>query len=113
MTYDDYMRSEAWRRKRMARLELDHHCCRLCDSIEDLEVHHRPGSYPCIPNESVERDLITLCRACHELITNRIRTKRYAAQPAPLLTPVTSVSHSRPIWGALIFPTIQPLAERA
>lgn len=76
--YTTYITSKSWLEKRIARLELDGHKCRLCDSIEKLEVHHRPSSYEKIPNESVENDLVTVCVRCHDLITNAIRGDRYS-----------------------------------
>jgi hypothetical protein len=77
---DRYYQTQIWQRKRKERLALDNYQCRLCD--EDgtdyrLEVHHRPSSYKKIPNESSADDLITLCSVCHNLITNRIRERRY------------------------------------
>lgn len=78
-----YYQSSEWNRKRKQRLEIDKHRCRFCD--EDgtnyrLEVHHRPSSYAKIPNESVKDDLITVCSFCHQIITERIRQRRYAGQ---------------------------------
>ena len=75
--YYDYINSSEWRKKRKERLELDGQRCRLCDSEERLEVHHRPSSYSKIPNESVKDDLITICKHCHDLVTNKIRKTRY------------------------------------
>lgn len=86
-SYDRHLQSTAWKQKRIARLQIDGYRCRLCDSIDDLEVHHRPSSYARIPNESVEDDLLTVCRLCHELVTERIRTQRYAGKPLPCLPP--------------------------
>lgn len=75
-----YYQSTQWRQKRQERLKLDGHRCRFCD--EDgtnyhLEIHHRPSSYAKIPNESVINDLITVCVFCHNIITERIRRRRY------------------------------------
>lgn len=75
-----YYQSTQWRQKRQERLKLDNHRCRFCD--EDgtnyhLEIHHRPSSYAKIPNESVINDLITVCVFCHNIITERIRRRRY------------------------------------
>jgi hypothetical protein len=83
--YETYLNSDAWKQKRIARLEFDGYRCRLCDAQGELEVHHRPSSYSLIPYESVENDLTTICRACHDLITNRIRTERYAQSGVPAL----------------------------
>jgi hypothetical protein len=80
MDYIRYIASSAWAVKRKARLILDGYRCRLCDedgSRFGLEVHHRPGSYAKMPDESVEDDLITVCSRCHALITSSIREDRY------------------------------------
>jgi DNA polymerase III alpha subunit len=66
--YCDYIASPEWQVKRDARRVLDGNRCRGCDSDEQLNVHHRPLSYNKIPNESIEDDLITLCRRCHEAL---------------------------------------------
>lgn len=93
MTYEEYIRSDAWHIKRKARLILDGNHCRLCDedgSRFQLEVHHRPSSYQKIPYESVEDDLITLCSRCHNLTTDAIREDRYGrrepGEPIPIST---------------------------
>lgn len=86
MTYEAYIASASWASKRAARLALDGQRCRLCDedgSRYALEVHHRPSSYSRIPNECIERDLITVCARCHEFITASIRADRYGQRPLP------------------------------
>jgi hypothetical protein len=95
MNYEAYLHSQLWADKRAARLALDGHRCRLCDATEDLEVHHRPESYALIPNESVEGDLISVCRVCHELITDRVRRRRYASGTVPALHSVPSPGSTR------------------
>ena len=54
--------------------------CGTCDDIEGgafrFELHHR--HYDNFGNERIE-DVILLCVPCHEAITARIRSKRYAA----------------------------------
>lgn len=83
MNYSEYMASTEWRTKRKARLDIDGGRCRMCDHdgrTFHLEVHHRPSSYKHIPNESIERDLTTLCKRCHDLITAAIRKDRYGSR---------------------------------
>src|SRR3990167_6798173 len=74
------MKSPHWAAKRKKRLEIDGYRCRLCSRSFDLEVHHNPDSYPNIPHESVEDDLTTLCKRCHDLITSAIRADRYKSR---------------------------------
>ena len=73
--YENYLNSDGWRKKRQERLEIDHHECQTCTSQEDVEVHHR--HYNALGNQNVETDLITLCRLCHNAITDVIRRRRY------------------------------------
>jgi hypothetical protein len=90
--YEAYIASAGWARKRLARLALDGHQCRMCDedgTRYQLEVHHRPTSYKRIPNESVQDDLITVCARCHELITAAIRGDRYAKRALPTVEVIT------------------------
>ena len=60
-----------WKSKRKVILDRDNHKCRVCDTTEELEVHHRqyifikqlqkfndPWEYP-------NQALITLCKSCH------------------------------------------------
>ena len=74
MTYEDYISSDNWRRKRDERLLIDRRQCRTCTSCEDLEVHHR--HYDNLFDEQMD-DLITLCRECHHAITSVVRSRRY------------------------------------
>lgn len=74
--YAKYINSETWRKKRQARLKMDGNKCRTCHSKERLEIHH--VTYERFGDEDLD-DLITLCRQCHEAITNSIRDRRYQA----------------------------------
>lgn len=58
-------------------LERDGYRCRTCWATEDLEVHH-----PHYGDEEELRweDLVTLCKVCHEAITDSIRERRYAGR---------------------------------
>ena len=98
MTYEEYIASSIWQAKRKARMLLDGIRCRLCDedgSRYRLEVHHRPGSYARIPNESIDDDLITLCARCHDLITSAIRDDRYKRREQMTPEPVEVTVHVR------------------
>ena len=66
---------------RAARLEYDGHRCRTCrhdGSAWCLEVHHL--TYDRIGHEDLA-DLITLCRQCHEAVTDIMRRRREVAIP--------------------------------
>lgn len=80
MLYAEYMASSEWRRKRTARLTIDHHRCRLCGATGNLQVHHNPLSYRLIPSESIEDDLTTVCQRCHVFVTNICRADKRAGK---------------------------------
>lgn len=61
--YDDYLKTDHWRKTRMAALYRADHRCQLCHSNERLEVHH--NSYSRLWNER-PADLVVLCRSCHQ-----------------------------------------------
>ena len=69
--YLKYLQSEAWRRKRIARLDFDHNECTICGNKRNLDVHH--VNYDNIFKEDIYRDLRTLCRDCHEKIEKEKR----------------------------------------
>ena len=60
--YGRYIRSKAWKTKRIAFLKHFKHQCALCDSKEHLHVHHL--HYQSVGNEKNE-DVVVCCRRCH------------------------------------------------
>ena len=78
MRYDEYLANEHWRKVREARLIIDGYQCCECGSAKNLEVHHI--TYDNLGDEDIERDLITLCRSCHERLHRyESAAKQYAA----------------------------------
>ena len=78
MTYEQYLRSPEWRRKREQRLRLDGYVCQKCGKTSKeyrLEVHHL--TYERLGHERME-DLQTLCVLCHPIETSEQRRKKYA-----------------------------------
>lgn len=81
--YDNYMKSDAWAKKRKERLELDDNRCVMCgrrnglrkDGVTPiLQVHHI--KYINLGNEPME-DLVSVCPGCHKklhLYYKRFRT---------------------------------------
>lgn len=73
--YMDYLRSDTWQKKRSLRLKIDHYQCQGCGTTFSLDVHHL--QYPeTLGTEDVYKDMITLCRKCHELIEEEKRLER-------------------------------------
>ncbi len=71
----EYYQSPAWQEKRSERLKIDGFKCAKCGFTRALEVHHI--NYERIYNEDVNRDLITLCKKCH----NEIEAQKKAINP--------------------------------
>ena len=67
--YRLYLASPDWRLKRDARLDIDGHKCTMCESYQDLHVHH--VTYENVGDEIVRTELLTVCRDCHSLIHGR------------------------------------------
>ena len=93
MNYGDYItKSIIWKKKREARLKIDNYECRICgknSSEVQLEVHHK--RYPELGTESVENDLTSLCKNCHEINTDNIRRHRYGNKCLPKLVPISDL----------------------
>lgn len=71
--YHKYLQSDDWKRKSQMRITIDGKC-KLCGKPFDLQVHHL--TYQNVPNEKY-KDLITLCRGCHQKIEKRKRKSYY------------------------------------
>jgi len=62
--YGDYLRSERWAQLRDAAIKKAEGRCQVCNSPEELNVHHR--DYGRLGEDGEERDLVVLCQVCHE-----------------------------------------------
>ena len=60
--YRQYIHSEAWRRRRLVKLEAAKHRCEYCGDVGRLSVHHL--TYERLGCE-YSSDLIVLCTPCH------------------------------------------------
>ena len=63
--YEDYLRSDYWMRLRESVYRRDR-TCRVCNSDEDLQTHHRSYKHKGDFNKE-RKDLTLLCKECHEL----------------------------------------------
>src|SRR5215471_10992451 len=75
-----HYRSAYWRALRQLVFARDGWRCVLCDSSDDLECHHR--TYERKAKEEL-RDCTTLCRGCHDLVTDHQRRQRYTTRGLP------------------------------
>jgi hypothetical protein len=107
LSYEAYIASDRWKSLREKQLEIDGYRCKTCgeDGSEyRLEVHHIYGGppdfgYPMpLGEEKPGKDLITLCRYCHEAITNGARDRRAGKKLPELIeservTPRKGIDH--------------------
>jgi len=69
--YNYIRRGFGWRRIRKAILERDNYTCQRCGAKNNLTVHHILPYREFKNNE--ERNLVTLCRSCHQIIEHMFR----------------------------------------
>jgi len=63
--YKTYLKSDKWRKKRLARLWSDNFKCQRCKRSRATQVHHK--TYARIYNE-LQTDLMSVCAKCHRKI---------------------------------------------
>ena len=61
-SYQDYLISEDWKRLRNLKLKQADNKCQLCNSADNLQIHHR--TYKRVYEEDLN-DLTVLCSYCH------------------------------------------------
>ena len=70
--YQEYLKSEKWKRIARERMEIDGNRCVMCGcrgtTANPLEVHHLSYKFLGHEEERIYQDLETLCHACHKLI---------------------------------------------
>lgn len=66
MKYEDYLKSDYWKILREKRLKLDNYKCKRCGRTSNLEVHHNTYIYRGKGVAKEIKNLITLCRDCHQ-----------------------------------------------
>ena len=65
MTYEEYLKTDHWRKKRTEAKDVFGWSCILCESGEDLQVHHR--HYRTLGRELPAHDLGVLCGDHHKM----------------------------------------------
>lgn len=70
MPYVEYLRSNHWQEKRREAIERALHACQVCNSPDDIHVHHRTYANR---GEELPSDLTVLCATCHSLFHNNGR----------------------------------------
>ena len=62
--YREYLKSNAWKRKRYVVLKRDNHICQVCGD-KATQVHHLKYARHQIGKEPIDW-LISICKPCHE-----------------------------------------------
>lgn len=62
--YHSYITSSKWFQVRNKVFKLQGKQCKKCESKKKLHVHHK--TYERLGNESIETDLVVLCKKCHD-----------------------------------------------
>ena len=69
-SYEEYLNSAEWKQKAKGRARIDNYRCTMCGCEgtmnNPLQCHHI--TYRNIYNENTYKDLLTLCRNCHESV---------------------------------------------
>lgn len=66
MPYEDYLKTPEWAKKRNKALRFANYRCQLCNTQNDLTVHHRTYERR---GYELMGDLIVLCKDCHDTFT--------------------------------------------
>ncbi|MGC8866143.1 MAG: HNH endonuclease [Bacteroidales bacterium] len=70
--YESLLQTSEWQQRREEILRRDGYRCRVCNSSDNLQVHHRQYHYDTQhdsfkkPWEYDDANLITLCESCHK-----------------------------------------------
>ena len=66
MQYKAYICSSRWKRRRLRYFRKHGKLCAACRTDQNVTLHHM--SYDRLGNECIDRDLVALCRTCHDLL---------------------------------------------
>ncbi len=72
LPYPEFLKTPEWRQIREAALERAGHRCQVCNSADELQVHHR--DYSNKPLEMLS-DLTVLCDGCHGIFHDHRKLK--------------------------------------
>jgi hypothetical protein len=71
-TYWEKLQDPRWQKKRLEIMQRDEFKCSRCNRDDvTLSVHHRIYRKKCEPWEYGDEDLTTLCKPCHEAVTDQ------------------------------------------
>ena len=83
--YYSAMASPRWRATRERVIERDGHKCQICGCKENLQVHHIRYKNDYMENDFFNTQyLVTLCRPCHEIITDAVKEAKLLKVEVPM-----------------------------
>ena len=73
--YNDYIKSDEWFRKREEIFKLKGRKCYICNTSNNLDIHHLSYEFLGYEEENDFKDVIPLCRNCHKKLHDFIKEK--------------------------------------
>lgn len=71
-TYWEKLKDPRWQKKRLEIMQRDSFTCQNCFKSDiELNIHHRIYRKKASPWEYEDHELVTLCRSCHEDVTEK------------------------------------------
>jgi len=85
-----YLKSDEWRTIRARILRKCNEVCEKCSKAKATDVHHMDYRILNIPNYGTRKELIGLCRSCHDLVEDAIKLKLlYRTHSREMLSEIT------------------------
>ena len=79
--YYKYMQSSAWLKTKRAQIYNDlGSSCEICSSSSNIEMHH--NNYKYLFNEKPTRDIVVLCKDCHQRVHSKTPGNKLGKKPA-------------------------------
>jgi hypothetical protein len=72
MDYQEYLKTDHWKRLAEETKRLAGYHCQVCNSVDNLEAHHRTYERK---GDELQSDLTCLCHSCHSFFSGSISIK--------------------------------------
>jgi len=79
LTYEEYINSRAWDRRRVLYFGAHRRACRFCGDTKNVQLHHR--TYVRMGAE-LDDDLVPLCQQCHSMVHQLQRDNQITVEEA-------------------------------
>lgn len=81
MKYSEQLLTPEWKEKRLIILKRDKYSCVKCGSSHNLQVHHKLYERGKMAWQAENKNLITVCKPCHEEIHKNRHISTFYKQP--------------------------------